>query len=109
MSESICNVLILYTGGTIGMKISNRGYVPVKGYLQEQLQSMPQFHDPTQPALTTPPSKLGNRVRYHIKEYDPLLDSANMQFEDWVQIAEDISENYAVSYTHLTLPTILLV
>ncbi len=93
-SELISNVLILYTGGTIGMKITKRGYAPAKGYLKKQLQSMPQFHDPTQQNLTTPTSRFGRKIRYQIKEYNPLLDSANMQFEDWVQIAEDISENY---------------
>lgn len=92
--NSITKVLILYTGGTIGMKITNRGYAPAKGFLQEQLESMPQFHDPSQPKLTTPPSRLGSRVQYQIKEYDPLLDSANMQFEDWVVIAKDIEKNY---------------
>lgn len=95
MGESqISRVLILYTGGTIGMKITPRGYAPVKGFLQQQLFSMPQFHDPTQDELTTPPSNLGQRIRYEIKEYDPLLDSVNMQFQDWAKIATDIEENY---------------
>lgn len=90
----ISRVLILYTGGTIGMKITPRGYAPIKGFLQQQLFSMPQFHDPTQSELTTPPSNLGQRIRYEIKEYDPLLDSVNMQFQDWTQIATDIEANY---------------
>ena len=95
MGESqISRVLILYTGGTIGMKITPRGYAPVKGFLQQQLFSMPQFHDPTQDELTTPPSNLGQRIRYEIKEYNPLLDSVNMQFQDWAKIATDIEENY---------------
>ncbi len=93
-NDLISHVLILYTGGTIGMRITDRGYAPAKGFLQQQLRSMPQFHDPSQPDLTTPPSRLGRRIRYQIKEYDPLLDSVNMEFEDWVQIANDIAENY---------------
>ena len=44
----ISHVLILYTGGTIGMRITERGYAPAKGFLQQQLRSMPQFHDPSQ-------------------------------------------------------------
>jgi lysophospholipase len=90
----VSNVLILYTGGTIGMRITDRGYAPATGFLQQQLRSMPQFHDPSQPDLTTPPSRLGRRIRYQIKEYEPLLDSVNMEYEDWTQIAEDIADNY---------------
>ena len=92
--EKISRVLILYTGGTIGMKITPRGYAPVKGFLQKQLYSMPQFHDPTQTDLTTPLSNLGQRIRYEIKEYDPLLDSVNMEFQDWTKIATDIEQEY---------------
>ena len=70
-SESMISlVLILYTGGTIGMRITERGYAPAKGFLQQQLRLMPQFHDPSQPDLTTPPSRLGRRIRYQIKEYE---------------------------------------
>lgn len=90
----VAKVMILYAGGTIGMKITPRGYAPAKGYLQEQLRSMPQFHDPSQPELTTPPSRLGKRIRYQIKEYDPLLDSSNMEYADWVKIAKDIERHY---------------
>ena len=30
------------------------------------------------------------RIVYTISEYEPLLDSSNMTFSDWVRIAEDI-------------------
>ena len=39
-------VLVLYTGGTIGMMPSSRGYVCQSGYLPKLLQSLPMFHDP---------------------------------------------------------------
>ena len=96
----IKKVLLLYTGGTIGMRTTPRGYAPAKGFLQQQLQAMPQFHDIDYKGelnpedLITPPSVLGTRVRYHIKEYDPLLDSANMQYSDWVMMAKDIEAAY---------------
>lgn len=92
--SDVSKVMILYTGGTIGMKITPRGYAPAKGYLQKQLRSMPQFHDPSEPELTTPPSRLGRRVCYQIKEYEPLLDSSNMEYSDWVEIAQDIERHY---------------
>jgi lysophospholipase len=87
-------VLVIYTGGTIGMQETERGYAPVSGYLEKQLFQMPQFHDPRRPPLTTPVSRLGARVRFEVLEYDPLLDSSNMGIENWVQIARDIGENY---------------
>lgn len=30
------------------------------------------------------------RIIYTITEYDPLLDSSNMTFSDWMKIAQDI-------------------
>lgn len=96
-------VLVLYAGGTIGMKESERGYVPSRGYLAEQLAGLPQFRDPAipvaveqgLPVFVTPPSREGRRVALTVKEYDPLLDSSNMGMEDWARIAEDIGRHYA--------------
>lgn len=38
------------------------------------------------------PEVLGEqrRILYTISEYDPLLDSSNMAFKDWVKIAQDV-------------------
>ena len=35
-----------------------------------------------------------NQVIYCINEYDPLLDSANMNMEDWAKMARDIEQYY---------------
>ena len=92
--ENTRRVLIIYTGGTIGMQDTPRGYAPAPGFLGERLAAMPTFHDRTMPPLTTPVSRHGRRVRYDIREYDPLLDSSNMGLEDWVKIARDIEREY---------------
>ena len=34
------------------------------------------------------------RVTYTIYEYDDLLDSTNMQMDDWLQIAEDVKVSF---------------
>ena len=47
------------------------------------------------PGLLTGPSKYGKRVYYEILEYDPVLDSSNMNMTDWSRIAGDIYENYS--------------
>ncbi len=75
------HIYIAYTGGTIGMQKSENGFVPVAGYMEKQLASMPEFHRPEMPLYT-------------IHEYDPLIDSSDMTPKDWQQIANDIRDNY---------------
>ncbi|EJL6895002.1 asparaginase [Vibrio cholerae] len=75
------HIYIAYTGGTIGMKKSDHGYVPVAGFMEKQLASMPEFHRPEMPLFT-------------IHEYDPLMDSSDMTPTDWQLIADDIAANY---------------
>ncbi|KXN72158.1 asparaginase-domain-containing protein [Conidiobolus coronatus NRRL 28638] len=145
----ISRVLIIYTGGTIGMKPNaDNHYEPVSNYLGESLRSMVRFHDPYNPQyspktldslsrvdsqihlnnlseqiqhnpqlqsatqqqllnqtnwLITPPSLYGKRIKYSIKEYDPLLDSCNMGMDDWVKIATDIQDNYKLYDAFLVL------
>ncbi|TYW46765.1 asparaginase [Vibrio cholerae] len=75
------HIYIAYTGGTIGMKKSDHGYVPVAGFMEKQLASMPEFHRPEMPL-------------FNIHEYDPLMDSSDMTPADWQLIADDIAANY---------------
>ncbi|MDW6003605.1 asparaginase [Vibrio mangrovi] len=75
------HIYIAYTGGTIGMQKSSHGYVPVAGFMEKQLASMPEFHRPEMP-------------EYTIHEYDPLIDSSDMTPKDWQLIADDIRKNY---------------
>lgn len=44
-------VLIIYTGGTIGMLVGDHGYVPEPYFLTETLRSQARFHDPLQDSL----------------------------------------------------------
>ncbi|KAI0078202.1 asparaginase-domain-containing protein [Panus rudis PR-1116 ss-1] len=185
-------VLIIYTGGTIGMLVGNKGYVPEPYFLTETLRSQHRFHDPLEesffshsasvegfrewsiqsgraspaqdaasrsssprresprahatlhqlptlpvrssrpigqhglapssaadtpnngiscmkvaenvyeaqlPSLVTPRTSangLNNkRIRYAVLEWNPLLDSSNMEIADWIRIATEIELNYA--------------
>ena len=74
-------IYIAYTGGTIGMKNSEQGYVPIKGHLTESINGTPDFHREEMPEFT-------------INEYSPLIDSSNMAPSDWQRIADDIKANY---------------
>ncbi|TFK42356.1 asparaginase-domain-containing protein [Crucibulum laeve] len=174
-------VLIIYTGGTIGMLVGQQGYVPEPYFLTETLRSQTRFHDPLQdslfsnagsvqgfrdwssgngsgrsspqpgaagtpvslhptllvrssrpigqppsalspgqqiprnqprcvqvadnvyearlPSLVTPlsavPGGTGSKsIRYAILEWNPLLDSSNMEIDDWIRIATEIELNY---------------
>ncbi|OAX34994.1 L-asparaginase [Rhizopogon vinicolor AM-OR11-026] len=44
-------VLVIYTGGTIGMLVSSRGYIPEPYFLTDTLRSQKRFHDPLQDSL----------------------------------------------------------
>ncbi|KAF7311511.1 L-asparaginase [Mycena kentingensis (nom. inval.)] len=169
ISTNETRVLVIYTGGTIGMLIGNRGYVPEPYFLTETLKSQTRFHDPLQdslfsnsgsvsnfrqflsgggsgrnspssqspvnttfpqptlliaeniyeaklPSLVTPRSSVsGNSgsksIRYAILEvkffsylatnshfffqWTPLLDSSNIETEDWIRLASEIELNYS--------------
>lgn len=74
-------IYIAYTGGTIGMKKSKKGYIPISGFLQKQIKYMPEFYKKEIPKFT-------------IYEYQPLIDSSNMTPKNWQKIAYDIQKNY---------------
>jgi lysophospholipase len=95
---TVTTVLMIYTGGTIGMKKGQNGYEPVSGFLQQQLKQLSAFHDckakPMKYELITPVSKYNKIANYTILEFDPLLDSSNMGLADWNKIAQTIQERY---------------
>lgn len=94
MTEPSRRILVVYTGGTFGMTEGPRGFEPLAGFLEEQLLERPRFHVPNAPRLTFPATASGRTARYDILEYEPLLDSSNMEMTDWVRIANDIAEHY---------------
>jgi lysophospholipase len=101
ISTSMARVLCIYTGGTIGMKATDDGYIPAENWFFDTLKSSPKFHtrnggddlfrecvkfiDTAEqvscielPCLVSPKSVYGKQIQYCILEYQPLLDSANM-------------------------------
>ncbi|KAK2165000.1 hypothetical protein LSH36_56g02010 [Paralvinella palmiformis] len=106
-SENLANVLVLYSGGTIGMMAHPHGagvYKPEPNFLVPELRKQPLFHDPNfallyskdefEQPLVLPLSKEGKRIIYCIYEYEPLLDSSNMTYDDYGRLAADIMDNY---------------
>ncbi|KAF9653069.1 asparaginase-domain-containing protein [Thelephora ganbajun] len=181
LSSDESRILVIYTGGTIGMLIGSDGYSPEPHFLTQFLRSQARFHDPLQdslfsnagssstyrewsntnsgrsspsasdttsaklaqhtlsvrstrkvgrddflipapssnqgssrqtgstkifkdvyecclPSLVTPRSSTGQggkRIRYAILEWLPLMDSSNIEIDDWIRIATEIELNYA--------------
>ncbi|KAK4005066.1 L-asparaginase-like isoform X1 [Daphnia magna] len=101
-------VLVLYTGGTIGMMRNENGaLVPMANALERMIRKAIHLHDEkyatarfgagnTHKAPLALPS-LGpdaKRILYTIYEYEPLLDSSNMTMDDWINIAKDLRRSY---------------
>jgi len=74
-------ILLIYTGGTIGMDRSDNGYVPKTGFLTRILEVIPALHHETMP-------------EWELYEMDPLLDSSNMTVLEWNLIGRVIEKNY---------------
>ena len=77
-------ILIIYTGGTIGMIETSDGLknVPNKG--TEQLDKY----------LALYPDAREKVGEYDILSYDPLIDSSNMAPSDWNKMIKTIHDNY---------------
>ena len=74
-------ILIIYTGGTIGMMKTDRGYAPQKEAFHQLLDAIPELKSEVMPD-------------WEIVDMDPLLDSSNMTVMEWNAIGSLISEHY---------------
>ncbi|OYW90354.1 MAG: L-asparaginase 1, partial [Alishewanella sp. 32-51-5] len=74
-------IYVAYTGGTIGMQQSTRGFIPVPGFLTDTVKRMPEFYRPEMP-------------EFDIHEYHPVIDSSDMTPAHWLAVAKDIQSNY---------------
>ena len=74
-------VLIIYTGGTIGMKKTDKGYAPVSGFLGEAISSINDM-------------SCENAPLWDLHEMSPLLDSSDITVKEWNKIARLIYDNY---------------
>jgi L-asparaginase len=74
-------ICLIYTGGTIGMVPTESGYAPEKGYFLGALRNISDLTAPGMPD-------------WDLIEYDPLLDSSNITYVQWNQIARTIRDNY---------------
>ncbi|XP_035719284.1 L-asparaginase-like isoform X2 [Vespa mandarinia] len=105
--KSESRVLVLYTGGTIGMIRNESGVlVPKANSFVNNLRQFSQMHDrdyakriygkmADESPLILPVKTTDNcRVIYEVLEYSPLCDSSDMTMDDWILIANDIKKYY---------------
>ena len=71
------SVLVLYTGGTIGMQMSAEGLAPASGFDVRARAAQSRFA----PALD---------LDWHLREIAPLIDSANMTPTHWLTMRDAI-------------------
>ncbi|MBD9413382.1 asparaginase [Pseudomonas sp. PDM16] len=71
------NLLVLYTGGTIGMEMSESGLAPASGF-EDRLMAEQALH-PERPAPA-----------WQFRELSPPIDSANMRQANWLAMREAI-------------------
>lgn len=95
------NTLIIYTGGTFGMARTPDGYMPKRNWLLKKLQSNKTFYDqeyttenPIPETSVTPLTMNEHRIRYHLVEFEPLIDSSELNSRHYTLVAECIEENY---------------
>ena len=74
-------ILIINTGGTIGMVKTDRGYAPDGTYFRRALEDMGALKADIMP-------------EWDLMETDELLDSSNMTVDDWNEIGRFIWLNY---------------
>jgi len=77
--RAVKNLLVLYTGGTIGMLETPQGLAPAGG-----------FEARMRDYLATQSQSPG--IAWHMRELSPLLDSANMQQANWLSMRDAIVE-----------------
>lgn len=73
-------VCIIYTGGTIGMVRTEKGYAPGEKSFKSIMESISDFSSPELPY-------------YDVIEFSPLLDSSDMTVSEWNLIGRTIYRN----------------
>ena len=74
-------ILMIYTGGTIGMVPTDHGYAPKKAAFHALLARLPELHEAAMPL-------------WDIVDMDPPLDSSNITVLEWNAIGSLIAERY---------------
>jgi len=81
------SVLVIYTGGTLGMQESPRGLVPghdIQSRLRRALEALP-------------PARQASLPAFEVLQYDAPIDSSAATPADWQRLARDIADGYSAT------------
>nr|XP_015201609.1 PREDICTED: L-asparaginase 1-like isoform X1 [Lepisosteus oculatus] len=99
-APQIQKVLVLYTGGTVGMVPGSAGYVPgQKGDFSKEFRRHPEIFEKEEKSWFILPKKVTNecpgkvQVRYQVEEEEKPIDSSKITPELWDKFASKIQEN----------------
>ncbi|KAF4668408.1 hypothetical protein FOZ61_006474 [Perkinsus olseni] len=82
VAEGTTKVLVIYTGGTVGMQPGPDGALrPVKGFLNKKISGLEELKKTGMPSLT-------------VIEFDELIDSSDVTPNCWKKMAKAIEDNY---------------
>ena len=100
---TIRKILIIYTGGTLGMKETPHGLVPQKGFLEGYLKNhsimcdkvyTEEHWDPEDHRIYTPIIHHKYRVSIAIEEFEHPIDSSDINTLSWIDIGTRIWNAY---------------
>ena len=74
-------ILLIYTGGTIGMVAGEHGYKPSPQAMRRAMETIRDLNRPDAP-------------QWELLEFDPLLDSSDITVKEWNKIGRAIAERY---------------
>lgn len=74
-------ILVINTGGTIGMRPSDKGLVPACEEFHRQLRMIPELYSAEMPG-------------WDMIDMEPLLDSSNIALKEWNEIGQTIADQY---------------
>jgi len=81
MSRKDNRILVINTGGTIGMQPSDKGLVPACEEFHRQLRMIPELYSDEMPG-------------WDMIDMEPLLDSSNIALKEWNKIGQTIADHY---------------
>lgn len=94
LSSDESRILVIYTGGTIGMLIGSDGYSPEPYFLTEFLRSQARFHDPLQDSLF---SNVGSSSTY--RQWSNTTSGRNSPSNSEIDFANPVQHTLPVRST----------
>ena len=96
VARVVCAACALFANASLHADTGDHGLFGLRVCIQisKHMAQHRGMQDPELPPGNMPLSEHGLRISYDLVEYDPVLDSSNMDCDDWARIACTIRDNY---------------